>query len=372
MLDVWPEPPISIRWSAHFDDAGLDNVIATLKHNDRVCEILVDDLTNSSWGIVMEAMQRPFPMVTDLHLWSLDDDDDSVLALPNSLLNGSATRLRTLSLQSIPFPVLPDILLSAPNLLCLTLDDIPLSGYVSSAAMIDCLSPLAKLEELRIAFRYSHSEQETRRPPPPTHFVFPVVSAFTFQGRSEYLADIFASIDTPLLQYSNNTFLDPVIFRMSQTSTFIGCASTKPIEGLNRAHILFNDDFVEITLSLRQMLLVFSVKYAGIDSFWRFQSLTRVYYRLPPALANRERFDVGRFGYQRHSPLWATRMANASWPELLHPFAAIKRLSIQGYRPMSCTHTERTRRRKRRNWVGGVARATESFCRRIPTAVSSP
>ena len=56
MLDVWPELPISIRWSAHFDDAGLDNVIAALEHNDRVCEILVDDLTDYSWGIVMEAM----------------------------------------------------------------------------------------------------------------------------------------------------------------------------------------------------------------------------------------------------------------------------------------------------------------------------
>ena len=56
MLDVWPELPISIRWSAHFDDAGLDNVIAALEHNDRVCEILVDDFTDYSWGIVMEAM----------------------------------------------------------------------------------------------------------------------------------------------------------------------------------------------------------------------------------------------------------------------------------------------------------------------------
>ena len=99
--------------------------------------------------------------------------------------------------------------------------------------MIDCLSPLAKLEELRIAFRYSHSEQETRRSPPPTSFVLPVLDSFTFQGASEYLADIFASIDTPLLQYSNITFLDLAIFYMSQTSSFIGCASTKPIEGLN-------------------------------------------------------------------------------------------------------------------------------------------
>jgi hypothetical protein len=247
-------------------------VIAALKHNDRVCEILVDDLTDYSWGIVMD--------------------------------------------------------LSAPNLLCLTLDDIPPSGYISSAAMIDCLSPLAKLEELRIAFRYSHSEQETRRPPPPTRFVLPVLGSFTFQGGSEYLADIFASIDTPLLQYSNITFLDLVIFRMSQTSSFIGYTSTKPIEGLHRAHLLFNDDFVEITLSSRKMSLVFSVKYAGIDSFWQFQSLTRVYYRLSPAVANRERFDVGRFGDRRHSPLWAGQMSSACWLEFLRPFAMVKRMYL--------------------------------------------
>jgi hypothetical protein len=328
MLDIWPELPILIRWTARLRDAGLDDIIAALEHNDRVCEIEVDHPTDYAWGRIMEAMQRPFPLLTGLHLWSLADDDDNLLALPDSLLNGSATRLRSLSIEGVPFPALPNLLLSASNLLCLSLEDIPPSGYISSATMIDHLSSLTKLEELRIVFRSSHLGQETRRPPPAARFVLPVLSQFTFQGGSEYLADIFGSIDTPLLQYSNITFLDLITFRMSQTSSFIGYTSTKPIEGLHRAHLLFNHDWLKITLSSPKLSLVFSVKYTGIESLWQFRSLNRVYYRLSPVLANNERYDFRQFGDERPSPLWAARMANASWLELLRPLAAIKHLYL--------------------------------------------
>ena len=247
MLDVWPELPISIRWAAGFEDEGLDNVIAALEHNHRVCKILVNDLTDYAWGRIVAAMEHPFPALTDLHLWTFVDGE-TVPALPDSLLCGSATSLRSLSLQSVPFPALPNLLLTAPNLVCLRLVDIPSSGYISSAAMIDCLSSSTELEQLGISFRFSqpHPDQQVRRPPPPTRIVLSILSSFSFEGGSDYLADIIASVDTPLLEYPNITLLNPVTFRMSDVSSFIGCEYTKSIEGLDRVHILFNDGFLDI------------------------------------------------------------------------------------------------------------------------------
>ena len=51
MIDVQPELPILIRWTAHLNNTGLDNVnnIVALGHHDRVCEILVDDPTDYPW-----------------------------------------------------------------------------------------------------------------------------------------------------------------------------------------------------------------------------------------------------------------------------------------------------------------------------------
>ena len=334
MLDIWPELPILLRWFARISDEGLDNVVAALEHNDRVCDILVQDPTDYGWERIVAAMQHPFPILTTLHLWSFDDSETGP-ALPDSLLCGSATSLQSFSLQSISFPSLPNLLLSAPNLVCLRLDDIPPSGYISSAAMINGLSSLTKLEELQIIFRSSQPrpDQETRRPPPFPRIVLPALDTFYFEGGSEYPADIFASIDTPSLQYSQVTFLDLVIFRMSRISSLIDSNCTKPIEGLDRAHILFNDDFIDITFSSHkrtpgQMSLVVSIQYMGTESFWQFRSLTRDHHRSSPTLADHERFDIRRSVDQHLSPLWAARIANASWLELLCHFAAVKHLYL--------------------------------------------
>jgi hypothetical protein len=59
-------------------------------------------------------MQVPFPELTYLRLWS---DGTSLSVLPG----GSAPRLRTLKLKGIPFPAVRDLLLSAGDLVDLTL-----------------------------------------------------------------------------------------------------------------------------------------------------------------------------------------------------------------------------------------------------------
>jgi len=337
MLDIWPELPIFLRWSPGFeDDSGVDNAVAALEHNDRVCEIFVEEPTCYGWERIVAAMQHPFPILTNIFLWAFGDYSETDFELPDSLLCGSATSLQSLSLLCVSFPSLPNLLLSTPNLVCLRLRDIPPAGYISSAAMIDCLSSLTKLEELKIVFQSPppRPDQETRRPPPSPPIVLPALDTFVFEGGSEYLADIFASIYTPSLQYSKITFLNLVVSHISRISSLIGCSSTNPnfpIEGFDRAYILFNHDFIDITFSSRKrtpgrMSLVFSIQYMGIESFWQFRSLIRDEHRSSPPFTYGVGFDVRRPG--DHPPLWAARMANARWLELLRHFAPVKRLYL--------------------------------------------
>jgi hypothetical protein len=72
----------------------------------------------------------------------------TVLPIPDSFLGGSTPRLQYLSLDNIPFPGLPNLLLSAIHLTNLFLVDIPLSGYFLPEAMLTALSALTSLEEL--------------------------------------------------------------------------------------------------------------------------------------------------------------------------------------------------------------------------------
>ena len=85
-------------------------------HHDRVCEIYLLQLTTLQLQLLAPAMQEQFPEL--IHLM-LDFDSYSVgpaPALPDVFLGGSAPRLQSLTLHSIPFPALPKLLSSAMQL----------------------------------------------------------------------------------------------------------------------------------------------------------------------------------------------------------------------------------------------------------------
>jgi hypothetical protein len=159
-LDIWPPLPLTIH---NFDEIGkdegelssLDNVIAALEHNDRVRAIQLYNLSSSQMGYLTDsaAMQNPFPKLTDLQL-SLIADDGQEPILHDSFLGKTAPRLQSISLNRLPFPALPKLLLSATHLVKLYLDNIPSSGYIPPMAMATSLSALTNLESLELRFRY--------------------------------------------------------------------------------------------------------------------------------------------------------------------------------------------------------------------------
>ena len=199
MLEVWPPLPIFVcnngdhRW-------GIHNIIAALEHNDRICRLNLCDLPGSQLETVLETMEQPFPELTllILRLHPLQLGREQAPVIPASFLGGSAPHLQTLWFDFIPLPGLPKFLLSATHLVFLILTNIP--HFFSPEEMAACLSVLTKLKSLTIDFESFQSLPETNRhPSPQTRALLPVLTWFSFAGVKEYLEDLVAQIDAPLL-----------------------------------------------------------------------------------------------------------------------------------------------------------------------------
>jgi hypothetical protein len=154
---------------------------AAIVHVNRVSEMSLCDLTSLQLQRLASAMHGQFPALTHLSLGKSPDRR----ALPDGFLGGYAPRLQYLKLDSIPFPALPNLLLSATHLVGLTLINIPHSGYISPEAIVTTLVVLPNLRRLDIEFEspLSRPDRESRRPPPPTHTALPALTRFTFHGQ---------------------------------------------------------------------------------------------------------------------------------------------------------------------------------------------
>ena len=160
MLDIWPKLPIFVL----YDDTSYpvvketDNVISALKLKGSVSRI---DLTVSSspatWEKFAAVMQDPFPMLEDLSL----QHHNMTPIISDSFLDGSAPRLQNLFLGDILFPALPNLLLSATDLVDLFLWDIPHSGRISPEAMVTYISVLIRLKSLSLRFRSPRSRPDS-------------------------------------------------------------------------------------------------------------------------------------------------------------------------------------------------------------------
>ena len=111
-LSVWPLLPIVVLDEGY--RKGVENFIAALEHNDRICQLTLRDVSKSQYEKVLEAMQQPFPALTDVDMEFPYIPPQPVI--PASFLGGSAQPLKSLRLWGIPFPALPKLLLSATHL----------------------------------------------------------------------------------------------------------------------------------------------------------------------------------------------------------------------------------------------------------------
>jgi hypothetical protein len=176
----------------------VDNIIAALEYNDRVCRIKLDGFPSWLFDSVTAAMEKPFPALTHLSILSLDKAWPP--AMPAAFLGGSAPHLRSCIIGGLEFPGIWKLLSTANRLVILHLRGIPPSISISPGAMVTLISMMPNLEQLWLLFLESHwPVQAGQLALPPMHVVLPALTRFWFHGDSEYIEDMCSRVDAPRL-----------------------------------------------------------------------------------------------------------------------------------------------------------------------------
>jgi hypothetical protein len=323
-LNVWPLLPIVV-WDGGHETVtwGVDNIIAALEHNDRICQLDLYGISSSHYEDVLGAMQQPFPALTNLQL-----EHNYISAppiIPASFLGGSAPSLESLHLTRIPFPGLPKLLLTATHLVRLHLSNIPHSGYISPETMATCLPVLTGLKSLSIGLESPRSfpDRKSQHSRPQTRTILPVLTELRFRGLSEYLEDLVARIETPLLDTLAITLFHQLILETPQLTQFI--SRTLEVKAYDEVHMVFSnwdvsvetfDGKIELGISCRQ-------------SDWQLSSLQQLCSSSFPHAFIPMVERVYILEEESSPPRWKDDMIeNSQWLELLHPFTGVKGLYI--------------------------------------------
>ena len=335
MLRIWPELPIFINATGGLTaKAERDACIVALKLHRRVSGIRLQKTSDFALKTFVSRMQRPFPALTQL-LVRPDYSRLNVVISPvsRSFLGGSTPSLRVLVLVLFPFPALPELLLSTINLTRLEYDHIPPTGYISPQALVTGLSALTRLESLSLSFQSPDdffSDMAIRIPPPDTRALLPALTNIRFRGDTEYMEDLVAQIDTPLLESMMITLWYQEVQEVSQLAKFVRRAGK--LSSLDQAEVSFKDDRISLNLSRelqkinpKSLMLNFScLKWnLQISYFARFCASCL------PTLSSFECLFI--HGSTRYTWEDVIGEPDPQWPELLHPFHAVKDLRLSKY-----------------------------------------
>ncbi len=327
-LDIWPALPISVE---EYDSRTLSiyNIIAAIKHNDRVCKI---DLCSSFdiWQLeeIVSVMQVPFPALTDLTL-VVKEVFETMVIIPDSFMSGSAPRLQHLRLEGISFPGLPRLLLSATDLVHLELQRIPHSWYIPPDAIVTHLSSLSRLESfiLEFASPQSRPDTESRQSPPPSRTLLPTLTKLAFKGVNEYAEDLLILIDTPLLGNLHVTFFNEAIFDVTHLCLFM---NRMPFQEADEAHVTFSPEDVKITFSSRLRTTGFgwfTLEILCDESVGQRSSLIQLCRSFSPSLAMVKRLYIRKHG-DWELPRWPDEIQHSHWLQLLHFFTGAEYLYV--------------------------------------------
>jgi hypothetical protein len=325
-LDIWPALPLiidSIMTST--SDTGTDNIIAALGQSSRICQVNLMDSKSPHMEQILTAMQVPFPELTDLQIWA---HDTTPPVIPVSFLGGSAPRLRSFTSYGIPFPGLPDLLLSATHLVKLNLYGIPPSGYISPEAIVALFSMLSSLETLSLDFRSPQSRppSESRSLLPLNRSILPALHEFRFKGIAEYLEDLVTRIHTPQLDKMDLTFFDQIDFHCPQLTQFINCSPT--LRAPDEAHVQFEDLHATVTLLAQSRALKIKLLCRKPDRQLSF--VAQVCKPSFPPLSTVEDLYI-ECQLNRSRQVWnndAIENTVTRWLPLLLPFTAVKNLYL--------------------------------------------
>jgi hypothetical protein len=275
------------------------------------------------------AMQDQFPALIHLGLDCYSYRGTPAPALPDGF---SAPRLQTLNLQGIPFPTLPKLLLSATDLVDLILFGIPQTGYFTPVALVAGLTVSANLKSLTIGFQspLSRPDRESRHPLPTTRPVLPALTYFRFHGVSEYLEDVVARIDAPLLCSINIRFFNQLIFDIPQLSQFLERATTLKAFNNSEACVEFYSFGVRFGSPqpswTRSFEEGFELIISSTELDWQLSSLAPVLMSFLPFTHMVEHLYIN--GPRSLPSQWLDDIEDVQWLDIFYPFTAVKNLYV--------------------------------------------
>lgn len=330
-LDVWPPFPIAVcyqNWERHVvqdvkQPENVNNVMAALSHADRISKLSIGTVPGSLSETFVAAMGEPFPALTALQLYVLHPQyllEARELVLPETFLGGSAPLLRKVLLDGFAFPTLPKLLSSARHIVTLSITGIPHSGYIAPDAMASCLAALPNLNLFCFSFQSPRSRPDRYIPPPVTRTVLPALTYFDFAGVNEYLEDLVAQINAPLLNRLFITFFNGPVFKVPQLKRFISCSER--LRAFDRAQMLLSrSTFVRITLGSQSQFSL-GIKPVALDGRDQVVAMAQLCNGLLSLLSRVEVLEI--FGGCQVDTLPTHSL------ELFHPFIAVQSLRVYG------------------------------------------
>ena len=326
-LDVWPTFPLIVQGYGPVGSvSAMDNVIAGLGQCNRVCQVAFSRLAGWQLENVLAAMQVSFPELTRLHLRS---GDETPPVIPDSFLGGSAPRLQFLQLNNLPFPGLPNLLLSATQLVDLQLYGIPHSGYISPKEMVAFLTMLSSLKYLCLEFQSPQSRPNWESQlPPRKRSILLALRYFRFRGVTEYLEQLVACIDTPQLGRMDITFFNQIDFDFPRLTQFIYITPT--LRACDEAHVRFDDSNAEVELrcpTSRNRTRVLWIRISCKEPDWQLSSIEQACNSSLPTFSTVEDLYIERRSWE--ILVWKDNaIENSLWLEVLLPFTAVKNLYL--------------------------------------------
>ena len=289
-----------------------------------MCRINIrfNEVSSSVSGRLARAMQKPFPQLTDLELWSYSYE--TTLVFPGTFLGGSAPHLRCCYVDYLPFPALRNLLFSAPH--CLTS-----SGFASRKfRILRTFHPrrwsLASLQgptsNASKSYSDPHNFASTEKPDiRPDSYVLssPLSGVSASMRRTSYPGSM------PLYSI---TLFHQLTFDVSQLHQFIG--RTETFSGLNIVNVGLDDKYAAVELSQQRSeypppSIRLEMPCKGSD--WQLSFLAQACSSLSPTLSTFETLKV--LDCEDQLTLgWEDEMENGQWLEIFHPFTSVKNLHL--------------------------------------------
>ena len=201
--------------------------------------------------------------------------------------------------------------------------------HCTPETIVPCLSTLPRLESLTLGFQFprSRAHRESRHPPPLTRVVFPSLTFLDLSSDIEYLEDILSRIETPILSRSYFCFFSQLVFDSPLLGDFI--RRTETFTTIHTARIELFSLAVGVTLTGREEranndkeALQFEITCEPLD-----RQLSAVAQVLNSFLSSLPTLEILQIAVDRDD--WQDEIEVIQWRELLHPFTAVKKMTLE-------------------------------------------